>query len=172
MIDQWRCHEKYGNALHAPYPGLLTANCIHRPDRAVWPRSPSVQSGGSAERRVTLTTIVSVAAANMTITDIHATGKNFQKGAAYDPMNAQPGVHNLGFSPSAREHARRRRIIGQGFSDTSMRETEPYILQHIQNLCDRLLQKEEDLHSTGIDLTTQVTAGTWTDPKNMANWGQ
>jgi cytochrome P450 len=87
-------------------------------------------------------------------------------------MNAQPGVYNLGFSPHKREHARRRRIIGQGFSDSSMREAEPYIMEHIRNLCDRLLERKEDLQSTSIDPTSQVIAGAWTDPKNMANWGQ
>ena len=110
--------------------------------------------------------------ANLHASDIHAAGKNFQKGRAYDPMNAQPGVYNIAFTPHKREHGRRRRIISQGFSDSSMRQAEPYIMQHIHNLCDRLLEKEEDLNSTNIDPKSQVTGAAWTEPKNMANWGQ
>lgn len=103
--------------------------------------------------------------------DIHAPGKNFIKGKAYAPMNIDPSRPNLAFTPHKQEHGRRRRIIGQGFSDTAMREAETIIMDHINDLCSRLLEKEEDFRSTSIDPSIQVT-DTWTAPKNMANWSQ
>jgi cytochrome P450 len=86
-------------------------------------------------------------------------------------MNAMPGVWNLAFTPHKKEHGRRRGIIGQGFTDAAMREADPYVKEHVMNLCDRLLEAHEDLSSTSIDPSAQVTRG-WASPKNVSNWSQ
>lgn len=54
-------------------------------------------------------------------------------------------------SPSV--HARKKRVMSQGFSDAAVRETSPYIISVIQSWCDAL--------SSGPS---------WSEERDMANW--
>ena len=58
-------------------------------------------------------------------------------------MDAQPGVSNLAFTPQKSEHGRRRRIIGHGFSEAAIRDSNSIILKHIRVFCDKLLNSGE-----------------------------
>ena len=57
-------------------------------------------------------------------------------------------------------HGRKRRIVSQGFSDHTISASEQYVLDHVRNLCDALL----DPSTIGID--------GWSSPRNMAMWSK
>lgn len=60
-----------------------------------------------------------------------------------------------------REHAWKRRILTQGFSDAAMRRFERHIMGYIHSLCTNMIEDE-----------LLVTGKTWTKPKNMADWSK
>lgn len=68
--------------------------------------------------------------------EIHAIGKNFNKGKAYYPLNVDTDrPASLFFQWDKKEHSRRRRIITQAFSDRSLRQSQHIARRHIDTLC-------------------------------------
>lgn len=60
-----------------------------------------------------------------------------------------------------KEHAWKRRILTQGFSDSVMRSYEPDIFGYVQKLSEHM-----------IECDIKGKSGEWTTPKNMSNWGE
>ena len=72
-------------------------------------------------------------------------------------MNAQPGTWNLAFTPHKREHARRRRIISRAFTESSVKDAQPYIKIHCDRLCEYLSKQYS------------ITGSSWSAPINIAD---
>ncbi|KAL6899905.1 cytochrome P450 [Trichoderma evansii] len=98
--------------------------------------------------------------------DIYSHGKNMQKSLAYLVM-----VHN---TPSTftlidkKEHAWKKRILSQKFSDSAIRSYEPKVLELVDRFCDVLCPKpseDEDDESENTE-----TKSVWSEPFNMATW--
>lgn len=88
--------------------------------------------------------------------DIYGFKTNVRKSEFYDAF-AHP-VANTHNTRDKAVHARKRRVMSQAFSDSSMKGVERYILQNVRAFCE------------------QVGAGAregekgWTSPKNMSDW--
>ena len=55
------------------------------------------------------------------------------------------------------EHAQKKKIFIQGFSDAAIREHEPKVVEIVETFCEKLL--EDISPATG-----------WTDAKNLTDW--
>lgn len=88
--------------------------------------------------------------------DVYGFKSNVRKAEFYDAF-AHP-VANTHNTRDKALHARKRRVMSQAFSDSSMKGIERYILQNVRAFCE------------------QVGAGAsegekgWTVPKNMSDW--
>ncbi|THW14123.1 hypothetical protein D6D23_09503, partial [Aureobasidium pullulans] len=89
--------------------------------------------------------------------DIYGHGKNVTKSSAYAALVHR--VPNTFTVVSKKEHAWRRRVLSQGFSNAMIRVMETEILDYMKKLCQFMI--EDDL---------AVVNGSWTSPKNMSDW--
>ncbi|KAK7514329.1 cytochrome P450 [Phyllosticta citriasiana] len=95
--------------------------------------------------------------------EIYGHGKNVIKGESY--LVAVHFVPNTVTARDRKEHARKRRVVSQGFSDAALKSYEPAIMRHVQKFCDVLpLGLSPSLMSTPSD------KGEWSKPQNMARW--
>ena len=92
--------------------------------------------------------------------DIYAQGKNVRKSKTYSAMVHQ-ALNTLTIS-DPKEHGRRRRVVSQGFSDSSMRNYEPSMIAVIQRFCDSLLQASEEEKAGSL--------ASWKPARNMSQW--
>lgn len=67
-----------------------------------------------------------------------------------------------------KEHAWKKRILSQKFSDSAIRSYEPKVLTLVDRLCDVLCPRpsENDSGESAIPQTKSV----WSEPFNMATW--
>ncbi|PWY78303.1 cytochrome P450 [Aspergillus heteromorphus CBS 117.55] len=86
--------------------------------------------------------------------DIYVRGKDLRKDVHYGVI--QLGTKNLLTVTSPKEHAKRSKIIGPGFSSTAMREFEPKLLAHVRKFRDALYPAKAD--------------GAWGPPMMMSEW--
>ncbi|KAK8180844.1 cytochrome P450 [Phyllosticta citribraziliensis] len=125
-IDQWRCHQKYGDKVR------------YAPNKVMF------NSAGSLK-------------------DIYGHGKNVIKGESY--MVAVHFVPNTVTARDRKEHARKRRVVSQGFSDAALKSYEPAIMRHVQNFLDVL-----PLGLSPSSLSAPIDQDGWSKPQNMARW--
>jgi len=101
---------------------------------------------------------------------IYAHGANVQKSNFYKCFRARPDAISTLLATDRAHHARKRRVMGQAFSDTALRGLEQYVLGHVQDLVDRI---------AGVVATADAPAGSmeksrgWSAPCDMAqlcNW--
>jgi cytochrome P450 len=92
----------------------------------------------------------------LTSTDIYGTGKNVRKSDSY--VIHGPG-NMLGLRDKA-EHARKKRIFAQGFSDAAVREHEPKIIKLVNSFCHMI---------SGFDTHGSDFKG-WSVPRDMTKW--
>ncbi|KAH8595992.1 cytochrome P450 [Bisporella sp. PMI_857] len=85
--------------------------------------------------------------------DIYGYGKKFRKADSYSIH----GPGSLIGTPDKAEHARKKRIFSQGFSDTALREHEPKVIDLVNLFSEKLLEDK-------------VTSDGWTKPKNLSDW--
>ncbi|OCL09020.1 cytochrome P450 [Glonium stellatum] len=102
--------------------------------------------------------------------NIYSQGKNFAKSKNYSAMVHQ--ALNTLTVRDKKDHGRRRRVISQGLSDSTLRNFEPAMLEIINRFCDRLLETvEEENGKMNSNLGNIVSTGqTWKSPRNMAEW--
>ena len=91
--------------------------------------------------------------------DIHGHGKNVQKSKAYLPMVSEEGGWCTLTCIDKSMHRYKRRLITPGFSDDALKAFEPSLLSHLDTVCRKL----GDGCSSG--------SGTWTEPRNMNDYG-
>ncbi|TPX07299.1 uncharacterized protein E0L32_010796 [Thyridium curvatum] len=66
-----------------------------------------------------------------------------------------------------KDHARRRRILGQGLSDQSLRRYEGRILRHIDQFCDIMYDKETIGEGQTVE---KEPRDSWSPPLDMSKW--
>ncbi|KFZ18059.1 hypothetical protein V501_01384 [Pseudogymnoascus sp. VKM F-4519 (FW-2642)] len=74
-----------------------------------------------------------------------------------------PVVHSILTVSDKKEHGRKRRVIGHGFTETAIRGYESMIQSQIQVFCEKLM---EDGGEHGFGEESQG----WSSPQNMAEW--
>jgi cytochrome P450 len=94
--------------------------------------------------------------------DIYAHGRNVIKSQAYAALQSGPGIQSVLTAWDKKEHGRKRRVIGQGFTETAVRGYEPIIQSQIKVFCEKLVEGD------GIKGVSEGKG--WSSPKNMAFW--
>ncbi|PWY91941.1 cytochrome P450 [Aspergillus sclerotioniger CBS 115572] len=89
--------------------------------------------------------------------DIYVRGKDLRKDVHYGVI--QLGTKNLLTVTSPKEHAKRSKIIGPGFTSTAMREFEPKLLSHVHKFRDALYPSQTD-----------TSRSSWGPPMVMSEW--
>lgn len=91
--------------------------------------------------------------------EVYGFGKPFSKGRAYAPMNTNPHARpNIVFNNDKKDHAWRKRIIQQAFSERALRQSQTYTKKHVNILCDIFGKMPP-----GKD-------GKWSDNTNIEKW--
>lgn len=93
------------------------------------------------------------------MTDIYGHGKNIKKSKAYGPLVVLPGAFNTNTAIDKSVHSRKRRLVGQGFTETALRSAEPFIRNHLRNWCASLVE---------INIDGQQPANDWSEPKDIS----
>lgn len=70
--------------------------------------------------------------------DIYSHGANAQKSEFYRCFRAAPNAISTLLATEKAHHARKRRVMAQAFSDPAIKGLEFYVLQHVQDLVDRI----------------------------------
>lgn len=92
---------------------------------------------------------------------IYAHGANVQKSVFYKCFRAAPQAISTLLATEKHHHARKRRIMGQAFSENALRGFEQYVLGHVQDLVDRI----------GVAVNRPgAEKARWSIPIDMANW--
>ncbi len=69
---------------------------------------------------------------------IYSHGANVQKGVFYKCFRVAPNAISTLLATDKTQHARKRRVMGGAFSDQALKGLEQYVLQHVQDLVDRI----------------------------------
>jgi cytochrome P450 len=91
---------------------------------------------------------------------VYGQGRNFKKSSGYAPHPYFPTVSNTHNTIDKAVHGRKRRIVSQGFSESVLVASEPYILQHVDSLCKSLVEG------------TTGDPKRWSPPRDMALWSK
>jgi cytochrome P450 len=97
-------------------------------------------------------------------TDIYAHNKNVTKSKAYLALMPPSEEFSVLTAWDKAVHGRKRRMIGQGFTEPAVRGYEPIIKENIDILCKQLLNGD------GTVMGDQ-TSNAWSPPMNMSNFG-
>lgn len=98
---------------------------------------------------------------------IHAHGANVQKSVFYKCFRAAPTAISTLLATEKHHHARKRRVMGQAFSDAAIRGFEQYVVGHVQDFIDRIGGIVDQPRATGEE---KPSATTWSAPLDMALW--
>ncbi|POR32440.1 Putative benzoate 4-monooxygenase cytochrome p450 [Tolypocladium paradoxum] len=158
--DIWKCHEKYGMTT----PLLLMFYFLS--PYCFW------QIKGCTANDVAIGDLVRYAPNRLLINTepglkgIYGHGKNVRKSKSYLRISLVPGVHPTLGTIDNQKHAKLRRILNQGLSDSHIRALDSE-LNDIAAIFAKGLGETQDRFqiSGGID-----TADGWSSPKNMAHW--
>jgi cytochrome P450 len=85
-----------------------------------------------------------------------ATTTTSLKAKRTEVMRLNP-VHSVFNAFDKAVHRRKRKVVGQGFSESALRASQGQILSHVEDFCGRLLEGE--------------TRGGSTEPKDLSLWG-
>ncbi|KAH7173134.1 cytochrome P450 [Fusarium flagelliforme] len=98
--------------------------------------------------------------------EIYSQGKNTQKANAYHKVSLVPGVHPTFSMIDNHAHARLRRLVGQGLSNSHIRAYDSELRQSALLFATRLGEKLDrfEPHEFHVDQRG------WTAPKNVASW--
>ncbi|KAK5175611.1 uncharacterized protein LTR77_000750 [Saxophila tyrrhenica] len=92
---------------------------------------------------------------------IYSHGANVEKGELYKCFRAAPNAVSTLLATEKDQHARKRRVMGQAFSDQALRGLEQYVQEHVQKLVDKV----------GGTVAQPVKDGKgWSGPVDMRSW--
>ncbi len=95
--------------------------------------------------------------------DIYGFNKNFSKAMGYQAMvHRAPSTFT---SLDKKEHARKRRVLSQCFSDCAVRSFEPIILEQMQKFCDKICPNDNT-----PNIPHDAKDKGWSSPVNMSLW--
>lgn len=92
---------------------------------------------------------------------IYAHGANVQKSVFYKCFRAAPQAISTLLATERQHHARKRRIMGQAFSDSALKGFELYVQGHVQDLVERIGKM---VNQPGAEKSR------WSAPMDMASW--
>ncbi|MCJ1388061.1 hypothetical protein MMC18_000905 [Xylographa bjoerkii] len=95
------------------------------------------------------------------IKDIYGRNANVQKSTAYRAFETSPTAHDTQSTVDKVQHARKRRVIGQAFSDSALRSFEEHVLEHI-----KIFVKCLSANNTGDETKDK---GPWSPAMNIAD---
>lgn len=98
---------------------------------------------------------------------IYSHGANVQKAEFYKCFRAAPQAISTLLATEKAHHARKRRVMGQAFSDGAMKGMEQYVLGHVEDLVNRVGEVVEK-ESAGEG--EKNGKGDWSKPLDMAAW--
>jgi cytochrome P450 len=112
-------------------------------------------------------TVVRFSPSSLSINDpdalriIYSHGASVQKSVFYKCFRAAPNAVSTLLATEKQQHARKRRVMGQAFSEQAVRGFEQYVLGHVEDLVDRI----------GARLNHSKEVGSsWSAPLDMAAW--
>ena len=85
-----------------------------------------------------------------------------QKSTAYRAFETSSTAHDTQSTVDKVAHARKRRVIGQAFSDSAIRSFEDHVLGHVKSFVTRLSAAEATSES--------LKDSPWSSDLNMASW--
>jgi hypothetical protein len=98
--------------------------------------------------------------------EIYGFRANVRKAEFYDAfVHPAPNTHN---SRDRTEHARKRRVLSQAFSDTAIKQMERYILANVRTFCEAI-GASTSAAGAAVGFVGEEGKG-WTAPKNMSDW--
>ncbi|KAM0200564.1 hypothetical protein ACHAQI_011578 [Fusarium lateritium] len=97
---------------------------------------------------------------------IYSQGKNTQKVKAYRKVSLVSGVHPTFSMIDNQGHAKLRRLVGQGLSDSHVRAYDQELRQSALLFATRLGEKLDRFEPGRVD---DIADG-WTAPKNLSSW--
>jgi cytochrome P450 len=101
---------------------------------------------------------------NTALHRIYGFKANVQKANFYSVFPASKGAWSTHSAIDKGLHARKRRVLSQAFSDNAMRGLQPHILQVIRTFCNAVVDYP------GNPPEIEKWHGSWSRPRNMANW--
>lgn len=93
---------------------------------------------------------------------IYSHGANVQKSVFYKCFRAAPTAISTLLATEKHHHARKRRVMGQAFSDQAVRGFEQYVVGHVQDLVDRI--------GSTPSPSSDTEKSSWTAPLDMSKW--
>ena len=97
----------------------------------------------------------------MALKAIYGHGANVQKSEFYKCFRAAPNAVSTLLATEKTQHARKRRVMGQAFSDNALKGLEQYVLVHVQDLVDRIDQE--------VKRPEDEKQG-WSKPMDLQKW--
>ncbi|SMY28276.1 unnamed protein product [Zymoseptoria tritici ST99CH_1A5] len=98
---------------------------------------------------------------------IYAHGANVQKSVFYKCFRAAPTAISTLLATEKQHHARKRRIMGQAFSESALRGFEGFVVGHVEDLVGRI---GEVVGSSSSSSSRGQEGEKWSAPLDMANW--
>lgn len=93
---------------------------------------------------------------------IYGHGANVQKSETfYHAFRAHPAAISTLLATERVQHARKRRIMGQAFSETAMRDMEMYVLDNVGVWMKGIEEKVEAAREVGRKWSGQIDMGKW-----------
>ena len=92
---------------------------------------------------------------------IYSHQANVQKSIFYHCFRARPDAISTLLATEKQHHARKRRVMGQAFSESALRGLEEYVLGHVQDMVERIDSVVKDVNAE---------KATWSTPLDMARW--
>jgi hypothetical protein len=86
--------------------------------------------------------------------EIYGYNANFAKGKVYEALKFNP-VHSVFNATDKNMHRRKRKLVGQGFSEAALRASEECILKHVDRFLDGLLGDDRTSHQDGDWVTSK-----------------
>jgi hypothetical protein len=102
---------------------------------------------------------------------IYGHGANVQKSETfYHAFRAHPAAVSTLLATERVQHARKRRIMGQAFSETAMRGMERYVLENVEVWMEGIGEKVEAAKEQGSKWSDRVNMGRWNNYLVFGEW--
>jgi hypothetical protein len=104
---------------------------------------------------------------------IYGHGANVQKSETfYHAFRAHPAAISTLLATERAHHARKRRIMGQAFSDGAMRDLEQYVLKNVRLWETGIGHRVEAAKGEGKSWTSGIDMGEWCNYLVFGEWGR
>lgn len=107
---------------------------------------------------------------NTALHTIYNRSANVQKSSYYNIFSHYFKAPSVLTTITAKEHGRKRRIVGQGLSDSAIAAMEGHVLKHVRKFCNKLLQPEIFDGGIAVNYASKDFKGVWSPPKDMSRW--